>query len=126
MWGRRSRRRTRRSRKPRPTAPRSARRSRGAFSHLVLEQMAATVTEHLLPIGGARVETGSWIDVKSPYSGDVIARVASGGAAEARRALDAAATALQAPLPAHERARVLDTVAALLRERADEAARTIS
>jgi len=88
--------------------------------------MAATVTEHLLPIGGVRVETGSWIDVKSPYSGDVIARVASGGATEARRALDAAATALQAPLPAHERARVLDAVAALLRERADEAARTIS
>jgi len=88
--------------------------------------MAATVTEHLLPIGGARVETGSWIDVKSPYSGDVIARVASGGTTEARRAVDAAATALQAPLPAHERARVLDAVAALLRERADEAARTIS
>jgi acyl-CoA reductase-like NAD-dependent aldehyde dehydrogenase len=88
--------------------------------------MAATVTEHLLPIGGERVETGSWLDVRSPYSGEVVGRVASGGADEARRALDAAATALDDPLPAHERARLLDAVAALLRERADEAARTIS
>ena len=88
--------------------------------------MAATVTEHLLPIGGERVETGSWVDVRSPYSGELVGRVASGGADEARRALDAAAAALDDPLPAHERARLLDAVAALLRERADEAARTIS
>jgi len=88
--------------------------------------MAATVTEHLLPIGGERVETGSWLDVRSPYSGEVVGRVASGGTDEARRALDAAAVALDDPLPAHERARLLDAVAALLRERADEAARTIS
>ncbi len=88
--------------------------------------MTATVTEHLLSIGGARVETGSWLDVRSPYSGEVVGRVASGGTDEARRALDAAAAALDDPLPAHERARLLDAVAALLRERADEAARTIS
>jgi acyl-CoA reductase-like NAD-dependent aldehyde dehydrogenase len=87
--------------------------------------MAATVTEHLLPIGGEHVETGSWIDVRSPYSGDVVGRVASGGGAEARAALDAAASTLDDPLPAHERARLLDAIAALLRERTDEAARTI-
>lgn len=88
--------------------------------------MATTVTDHLLPIGGEQVETGSWLEVTSPYSGDVIGRVASGGAAEARRALDAAAAALDKPLPAHERARLLDAIAALLKERADDAARTIS
>ncbi|HST17799.1 MAG TPA: aldehyde dehydrogenase family protein [Gaiellaceae bacterium] len=87
--------------------------------------MAATVTEHLLPIGGEHVETGSWIGVCSPYSGEVVGRVATGGAGEARRALDAAAAALDDPLPAHERARLLDAVASLLRERTDEAARTI-
>jgi len=87
--------------------------------------MAATVTEHLLAIGGEHVETGSWLEVRSPYSGAVVGRVASGGSGEARRALDAAAAALDDPLPAHERARLLDAVAALLRERADEAARTI-
>jgi acyl-CoA reductase-like NAD-dependent aldehyde dehydrogenase len=88
--------------------------------------MAATVTEHLLPIGGERVETGSWLEVRSPYSGELVGRVASAGAGEARRALDAAAAVLEDPLPAHERARLLDAVAALLRERSDEAARTIS
>jgi acyl-CoA reductase-like NAD-dependent aldehyde dehydrogenase len=88
--------------------------------------MATTVTDHPLLIGGEHVETGSWLEVRSPYSGDVVGRVASGGAAEARRAIDAADAALAQPMPAHERARLLDQIAALLRERADEAARTIS
>ena len=87
--------------------------------------MATTVIDHPLPIGGERIETKTWLEVRSPYSGDVVARVASGAAAEARRALDAADQALRHPLPAHERARLLDAVAALLRERAEEAARTI-
>ena len=88
--------------------------------------MATTVTEHLLPIGGERVETGSWVDVRSPYSGDLVGRVAAGGAAETRRALDAADAALARPLPAHERARLLDAIAALLHARSEDAARTIS
>ena len=88
--------------------------------------MATTVTEHLLPIGGERVETGSWVDVRSPYSGDLVGRVAAGGAAETRRALDAADAALGRPLPAHERARLLEAIAALLQARSEDAARTIS
>ena len=88
--------------------------------------MATTLVDHPLLIGGERVETGEWTDVRSPYSGDVIGRIASGGAAEARRALDAAATAMATPLPAHERARILDTVAHLLEARQEEAAQTIS
>ncbi|HEY7398105.1 MAG TPA: aldehyde dehydrogenase family protein [Gaiellaceae bacterium] len=88
--------------------------------------MATTVTDHLLPIGGEQVETGSWVEVTSPYSGEVIGRVAAGGGAEARRALDAADDALRTPLPAHERARILDALARLLEQRGDEAARTIS
>ena len=88
--------------------------------------MATTTVDHPLLIDGERVETGKWTDVRSPYSGEVIGRVASGGAAETRRALDAAATAMATPLPAHERARILDTVAHLLEERQDEAAQTIS
>ena len=88
--------------------------------------MATTVTDHLLPIGGERIETGSWLEVHSPYSGEVVGRVASGGAAEVRRALDAADDALRHPLPAHERARLLDAIAALLRAGAEEAASTIS
>src|SRR5581483_5957940 len=66
------------------------------------------------------------IEVRSPYSGDVVGQVPKQGAAETRQALDAADAALQAPLPAHERARILDTVARLLAERREEAAATIS
>ncbi|NUR76201.1 MAG: aldehyde dehydrogenase family protein [Thermoleophilia bacterium] len=88
--------------------------------------MATTVIDHALLIAGERVETGEWTEVRSPFSGEVVGRVAKGGAAEARRAVDAAAAALARPLPAHERARLLDTVAGLLAERQDEAARTIS
>jgi acyl-CoA reductase-like NAD-dependent aldehyde dehydrogenase len=88
--------------------------------------VATAVVDHALPIGTERIETGEWTDVRSPYSGDLIGRVAKGGAAEARRALDAAAAAMTTPLPAHERARILDQVSDLLEERADEAARTIS
>src|SRR4051794_11333997 len=88
--------------------------------------MATVVSDHALLIGGERVETGEWMDVRSPYSGDVVGRVAKGGAAEARRGLDPAAAARGGPMPAHERARILDTVARLLSERQEDAARTIS
>jgi acyl-CoA reductase-like NAD-dependent aldehyde dehydrogenase len=88
--------------------------------------MATVVTDHALPIGGERVETGDWFEVRSPYSGEVVGRVAKGGAPQARRALDAASAVLDEPMPAHERARILDTVARLLADRQDDAARTIS
>jgi acyl-CoA reductase-like NAD-dependent aldehyde dehydrogenase len=64
--------------------------------------------------------------VRSPYSGELVGRIAKGGAAETRRALDAAAAALANPLPAHERARILDATAHLLAERREEAAQLIS
>jgi acyl-CoA reductase-like NAD-dependent aldehyde dehydrogenase len=88
--------------------------------------MAITSTDHPLLIGGERVETGDWTEVRSPYSGEVVGRIARGGAAETRRALDAAAAALARPLPAHERARILDATAQLLGERQEEAAQLIS
>ena len=88
--------------------------------------MATTATERRLLIGGEWVETGEWREVRSPYSGDVVGRVATGGAAEVRRALDAAEQALQNPLPAHKRAEILVRVAAGLGRRHEEVARTIS
>ena len=88
--------------------------------------MATTSTDHPLLIGGERVETGEWTEVRSPYSGEVVGRIAKGSAAEARRALDVAAAALTSPLPAHERARILDATAQLLAERQEEAAQLIS
>ena len=87
--------------------------------------MAVTVTERGLLIDGEWVETGDWIEVRSPYSGEVVGRVAKGGAAEARRALDAAERALSEPLPAHKRAEILVKVAGLIGRRHEEVARTI-
>ena len=72
------------------------------------------------------MQTVDALEVRSPYSGEVVGSVPKGGADEARRAVDAGAAALASPLPAHERARILDRVAHLLEERHDEAARLIS
>src|SRR5919202_1311494 len=88
--------------------------------------MAATATERKLLVGGEWVETGEWQEVRSPYSGEVIGRVAKAGADETKQAIDAAERAMQEPLPAHKRAEILVRVAAALGRRADEAARLIS
>ncbi len=85
-----------------------------------------TATERKLLIGGEWVETGEWIEVRSPYDRAIVGRVPKAGAAEARKAVDAAEQAMREPLPAHERAAILDRTAALLAERADDASRTIS
>jgi acyl-CoA reductase-like NAD-dependent aldehyde dehydrogenase len=88
--------------------------------------VATTAPERKLLIDGEWLETGEWIEVTSPYDGELVGRVAKAGAAEARRAVDAAASAMRDPLPAHERAAILDRVAAQLADRAEEAARTIA
>ena len=88
--------------------------------------MAATATERKLLIGGEWVETGDWVEVRSPFSGDVVGRVAKAGADEARRAVDAAEKAMAEPLPAHKRAEILVKVAGYLGKRHDEVARLIS
>ena len=88
--------------------------------------MAVTAQERKLLLDGEWIETGEWQDVDSPYSGETVARVARAGAEHTRKALDAAERAMSSPLPAHERAAILDRVAALLKERHDEVAQTIS
>ena len=88
--------------------------------------MAATATERHLLIGGEWVGTGDWIEVRSPYSGHIVGRVAKAGADETRRAIDAAERAMREPLPAHKRAEVLVRVAGQLGRRHDEVARLIS
>ena len=88
--------------------------------------MVAALSEKRLLIGGEWIDTGEWIDVRSPYSGEVVGRVAKAGAQQTRQAVDAAATAMQEPLPAHKRAEILVKVAAALGRRHDEVARLIS
>jgi acyl-CoA reductase-like NAD-dependent aldehyde dehydrogenase len=88
--------------------------------------MAVTATERKLFVGGEWIETGEWLEVRSPYSGEPVGRVAKAGADEARRAVDAAEQAMREPLPAHKRAEILVRVAAALGRRHDEIARLIS
>jgi acyl-CoA reductase-like NAD-dependent aldehyde dehydrogenase len=88
--------------------------------------MAATATERKLLLGGEWIETGEWIDVRSPHSGDVVGRVPKAGAAETKRAIDAAERAMRDPLPAHKRAEILVQVVRYLGRRHDEVARLIS
>src|SRR5918992_6342000 len=88
--------------------------------------MVAAATEKRLLIGGEWVETGEWLNVRSPYSGDLVGRVAKAGGNETRRAIDAAEQAMREPLPAHKRAEILVRVAGALGRQHDEVARTIS
>ena len=87
--------------------------------------MAATAAERALLLDGEWVETGEWVEVRSPYSGELVARVAKAGAAEARRAVDATERAMAEPLPAHRRAEILVKVAGLIGRRHEEIAQTI-
>jgi acyl-CoA reductase-like NAD-dependent aldehyde dehydrogenase len=88
--------------------------------------MAVTARERKLLLDGEWVETGEWQEVRSPYSGEVVGRIARAGADEARRAVDAAHRAMSEPLPAHRRAEILDRSADLFADRREEIARTIS
>ena len=88
--------------------------------------MATTTVERKAFVAGEWVETGDWIDVRSPYSGELVARVAKAGAVETKSAIDAAEQALGEPLPAHNRAEILVRVVAGLARRHDEVARQIS
>ena len=68
--------------------------------------MAVTTSEKKLLVAGEWIETGDWVEVRSPYSGEPVARVAKAGAAETKRAIDAAEQAMLEPLPAHRRAEI--------------------
>jgi acyl-CoA reductase-like NAD-dependent aldehyde dehydrogenase len=88
--------------------------------------VAATATERKLLIGGEWVETGDWQEVRSPYSGEVVGRVAKSGADEARAAINAAERAMSDPLPAHKRAEILVKVVSGIARRHDEIAAQIA
>ena len=55
-----------------------------------LALMAVTTSERKLLVAGEWIETGDWVEVRSPYSGELVSRVAKAGAAETTRAIDAA------------------------------------
>jgi acyl-CoA reductase-like NAD-dependent aldehyde dehydrogenase len=87
--------------------------------------VATTALERRLLVGGEWIETGDWLEVRSPYSGEVVGRVAKASPDDTRRAIDAAEEAMREPLPAHRRAEILVRVAGYLGRRHEEAAQTI-
>ncbi len=86
-----------------------------------------TQKKHLF-IGGKWVEAGSYTTLYSPYSGEAVAEVASATVQEVDLAIQAAVRAKPAmrAMPAHQRAVILEKLAAKLQERREEAARIIA
>jgi acyl-CoA reductase-like NAD-dependent aldehyde dehydrogenase len=83
--------------------------------------------DHKLLAAGEWLETGEWGEVKSPYDGTVVGRVAEGDAALVDRAARAAQESFEsADFPQHERAAVLDRAAELVGERVDDLALSIA
>src|SRR6476646_497922 len=86
-----------------------------------------TATDHKLLAAGEWTETGEWAEVKSPYDGTVVGRVAQADEALAERAIEAAHKAFEeADFPQYKRAAVLERAAELVAERRDELAATIA
>jgi len=84
-------------------------------------------TDHKLLAAGEWLETGEWGEVRSPYDGTVVGRVAEGGAALVDRAARAAQEAFEsADFSQHERAATLDRAAELVGERVEDLALTIA
>jgi acyl-CoA reductase-like NAD-dependent aldehyde dehydrogenase len=84
-------------------------------------------TDHKLLAAGEWLETGDWAEVRSPYDGTVIGRVAQGDEALVDRAVRAAHEAFEtADFPQWKRAEVLDRAAELAAERQEDLARTIA
>lgn len=79
-------------------------------------------------INGEWREGTNYTDLKSPYSGEVIAQIPAATEAEVDDAIQSAhhAREVMAKMPAHQRSAILERLARLLEERADEAARILA
>ncbi|WP_368503141.1 aldehyde dehydrogenase family protein [Alkalihalophilus sp. As8PL] len=79
-------------------------------------------------INGKKVEAKNYTPLFAPYSREEIAQIASADESEVDLALEAAYEAREtmAKMPSYKRALILEKVASLLQERADEAAKIIA
>jgi acyl-CoA reductase-like NAD-dependent aldehyde dehydrogenase len=92
------------------------------------EMTIAPVATHGFFVDGRWQEDGDLVEIRSPYDGNLIARVAQGRKQHAEAAIAAAVKAFGTTrrLPAFERQRVLRQVAAFMGERKDEFSRTLA
>ncbi|MFC4766209.1 aldehyde dehydrogenase family protein [Effusibacillus consociatus] len=81
-----------------------------------------------LLINGEWVEAKNYETLYSPYNGEPIAEIPVATVEEVNQAIEAAyqARGIMAKMPAHQRARILEKLALLLEQRADEAAQIIA
>ncbi len=85
------------------------------------------MSDHRLLAAGGWTETDEWAEVRSPYDGGLVGRVAEGDAELAEAAVEAAHRAfVTADFPQHARAAVLDRAAELAAERIEDLALTIA
>ena len=79
-----------------------------------------------LRIGSELVTTGETASIRSPFDGSEVGSVAVGSSSDVDAAVAAAAAARREPIPAHERAAILDRAADRLTARNEEFARSIA
>lgn len=87
-----------------------------------------SVTRMHLLIGGEKTETKEYNTLRSPYSQEAIAEIPVATELETNKAIETAYNTREVmkKMPAFQRAKILETVARLLEERATEAAKIIS
>lgn len=83
--------------------------------------------KHLF-INGKWKEASKYVNLYSPFSGEVIAEVAQANELETEEAIEAAkaATVAMAKMPAHARAAILEKVVAILEQRQEELVRILA
>src|SRR5919204_4322768 len=84
--------------------------------------MSVAFERMTLPVAGEELGGDGELEVRSPWSGEVVGLVPWVDAATTAAAVEAAAQASRSPLPAHARAAILDRAAAVVRERAADLA----
>ena len=91
-----------------------------------MAQVETSVPVQALTVGGETLTGDETRVVRAPWDGTAIAAVPIVGARETRAAVASAAQAMARPLPAHERAEILDRAAATIRDRREELASLLS
>ena len=86
-----------------------------------MNKSAYTVRHDAMRIGGEKVNTQDVIEVRYPFTDEVIGTVPAGNAEHARRAFDIAAN-YRPKLTRYERQQILFKTAELIRERREEIA----
>jgi acyl-CoA reductase-like NAD-dependent aldehyde dehydrogenase len=81
---------------------------------------------HPLPIGSDRVTTSEEVVVEAPFDGRELGRVPKGGPDEVDAAVAAAKAVRKDPIPAYERAEILEAASRRLKERQEDFAQSIA